>query len=159
MRVEHTPARSSLTSAGFEDREDHRIPFASVAFYLQRLTSKTKLVQVRYCMTKISPGAVNGEKSRSVGIVTRHVISTKHPRVFTFDITRQEATASASRSRTFLHVLWSLLCVMGQLYDSRIGSQWELRMTGQNPWFHWYMLVPFLAALLCPVLGSMELLA
>ena len=40
-------------------------------------------------------------------------------------------------------VLWSLLCLTGQLYDSGIGPEWELRMTGQNHWFHWYMLIPF----------------
>jgi hypothetical protein len=30
VRVEHTLATTKITSAGFEDREDHRIPFASV---------------------------------------------------------------------------------------------------------------------------------
>jgi hypothetical protein len=29
VRVEHTLDRANLPSAGFEDREDHRIPFAS----------------------------------------------------------------------------------------------------------------------------------
>ncbi|MCU1284981.1 MAG: hypothetical protein JWO13_1331 [Acidobacteriales bacterium] len=29
MRVEHTEDKTSLPPDGFEDREDHRIPFAS----------------------------------------------------------------------------------------------------------------------------------
>jgi hypothetical protein len=43
VRVEHTLATTKITSAGFEDREDHRIPFASVLSHESQVTGEESI--------------------------------------------------------------------------------------------------------------------